>query len=291
MRTNLIRTLFLLAGTCISTTAHAGDENGFWVDPKRLIAKTTSSYVEFGNDFYGRYVIAAGIKKYGLLDNDLGYMANYAGSGRTQWVAFDIVGSNFFGSSYNTSPAIQGYAHLPIFMRGGSFQTSTMVYAGEGKGIFLGRNSDWGDCGAPFNKARIFFETKVVNSGPAIATQSDQSAGAVKCADGYSDKYFEDNKRYQVVVHVNDTHMAYWIYREDSYGNLALWSSNGTEALDYPWTYFNSYFHSVRYSWLPSEYNRMNNNNINTLLIALPSVPQGIGAWNLKIYNLSSGRF
>jgi hypothetical protein len=292
MKTNLVRTLLLLAGTCISTTAHAGDENGFWVDNGLVCAKTMSSYVEFGNDFNGRYVVAAGVKRYGLSPgSDLGYAVSYSGSGRTQWLSFDFVGSNFFGSSFNTSPAIQGGAHLPIFMRVGSFQTSTRIYAAEGKGIFLGRNNSWGDCGAPYDKARIFFETKVVNSGPAIATQSDQSTGAVKCADWYSDKFFEDGKRYRVEMHVNDTHMAYWIYREDPYGNMVLWSANGTEALDYPWTSFNSHFHSVRYSWLPTEYNRMNNNNINALAIALTGVPQGIGAWNLKIYNLNAGRF
>jgi hypothetical protein len=58
-----------------------------------------------------------------------------------------------------------------------------------------------------------------VSSGPAIATQGDQSAGAVKCADGYPDTFFEDSKRCRVVVHVNDTHMAYWFFREDPYGN------------------------------------------------------------------------
>jgi hypothetical protein len=297
MRQQLIKRLFIgIAGIFVMfwmSTAHAGEDNGFWVSDFQLIAETASSSVEFGVDFPGPYVALNGIKRYArTATSGLGYKAPYSGSGRTQWVAFDFIGSNFFGSSSNASPLIQGGAHMPIFLRAGTFQSSTTMYAVEGKGIFLGRNNSfWGSCGAPESKARIFFETKIVNSGEAIRTQSDQSAGAVKCADWFSDKFFEDGVKYSIAMHVNDTNIAYWIYRADQSGNMVLWSSNGTNALDYPRDVnsFNSGFLDA--AWMPTEHSRMNNNNINTLMIAPVLMPTGIGAWNFKISNLNSGNF
>lgn len=270
-------------------TAHAGHENGFWIDNNRLIAETMSSSVELGVDFIGRYVAIAGARRYTFSSstNGLGYKVNYAGSGRTQWVSFEFIGSNFFGNGFNTSPAIQGGNHLIIFLRGRTFQDSSTIYDAEGKGIFFGKNhGSWGGCGLPEDKARIFFETRLVNS--AVASPG-QSGGAVKCADGFSDKYLEDGVKYSVSMHVNDTHIAYWIYRADQVGNMVLWSSNGTNALDYPPTFFNSGL--LNAPWLWNEYPRMNNGNIDTLSIGLAGVQMGIGAWNLKITNLNSGRF
>ncbi|WP_224367527.1 hypothetical protein [Hyalangium versicolor] len=299
MKLFMVRCLFLLASTW-SALAQAGQEYGFWVDDKRVIGTLMSSSVEFGFDGYGRYVAAAGLRRYGrTTTSDLGYQVNYGGSGRTQWVSFDFVGTNIFGSPWNTNSAIQGWAHLPIFMRAGQMDDGVEAYAAEGKGIFLGRNSVWGDCGAPWDKARIFFETKVINSAEGAmqrnlppAQRIDPSKGAVKCADGYADKFFEDGVTYRLTMHVNDTHIAYWLYKQDPYGNMVLWSSNGTYALDYPATSFNSAFiQALGQPWFGYDYGRMNNNNINALVLALVLPPEGIGTWNLKITNLNAGRF
>jgi len=284
------------------------DENSFWIDDS-IIAQTTSSSVEFGFDGYGRYVIVGGIKNYALnRDGSISYKTNTTGNGRTQWLVFDFIGSNFFGS---TSP-LHGGAHMPIFLRSGTFQNSTRPYSAEGKGIFLGRNDVWGTCGAPFAsgavlparspvtpgvepddfRARIFFETKVVNPEAAVSTQGDQSAGAVECADINSDKYFEDNIKYQLRIHVNDTNIAYWIYRANGSGNMDLWSSNGIQSLDYPGVNFNTGFAAAKSTWLPNDHYRMNLNNIDTAFIVLTTLPtDNSGAWNIKMSNLGSGRF
>ena len=295
MRLFIARSLLLLASMW-STMAQAGQEYGFWVDNKRVIGTLMSASVEFGFDGYGRYVAAAGLRRYGPVGSDLGYQVNYGGSGRTQWVSFDFVGTNFFGNPWNTN---QGYAHLPILMRAGQMDDGVVKYAAEGKGIFLGRNSVWGDCGAPWDKARIFFETKVINSAEAAiqrnnppAQRTDPSVGAVKCADGYADKFFEDGVTYRLTMHVNDTHMAYWLYKQDPYGNMVLWSANGTYALDYPATSFNSGFiQALGQPWFGYDYGRMNNYNIDTLALALVLLPEGIGTWKVKITNLNAGRF
>ena len=282
---------FTLASTWTTATAHAGEENGFWADDVRLIAKTTSSSVEFGFDGNNRYITLDGWnRRYARhAGSDLGYQSSYPGSGRTQWIAFDFIGTNFFGSGSNPAPVIQGIAHIPIFLRNRSFYDWAGIVNAEGKGIFLGRNDIWGNCGAPADKGRIFFETRVVRS----QAPSEAVAG-VKCADGYSDKYFVDGQQYRVVVHANDTHLAYWVYLKNWDGSTTLWSSNGTEALDYP-SYspgdYNSAFVNAKSSWLPGEHSRMNNNNLDTATIALPLTTSNAGAWNLKITNLGSGRF
>ncbi len=116
----------------------------------------------------------------------------------------------------------------------------------------------------------------------------------MKCADGYADKFFEDGVTYRLAMHVNDTHIAYWIYKQDPYGNMILWSANGTNALDYPYTSFNSGFHqALSQQWFSGDYYRMNEYNINTLLLGLVLVPlpDNIGTWNVKITNLNAGRF
>jgi hypothetical protein len=297
MRLFIARWLLLLASTC-SSMAQAGQEYGFWVDHERVIGTLMSSSVEFGFDGYGRYVAAAGLRRYGLADSALGYQVNYGGSGRTQWLSFDFVGTNFFGNPWNTNSAIQGGAHLPIFMRVAQWDDGVVKYAVEGKGIFLGRNSGWGNCGAPWDKARIFFETKVVNSAEAAIQRNnpgqrrDPSVGAVKCADGYADKFFEDGVTYRLTMHVNDTHMAYWLYKQDPYGNMVLWSANSTYSLDYPATSFNSGFtQALGQPWFGYDYGRMNNYNIDTLALALVSLPNNIGNWNVRITNLNAGRF
>jgi hypothetical protein len=301
MRLFIARWLLLLASTW-SAMAQAGQEYGFWVDDKRVIGTLMSSSVEFGFDGYGRYVAAAGLRRYGPAGSDLGYQVNYGGSGRTQWLSFDFVGTNFFGNLWNTNSAIQGYAHLPIFMRAAQMDDGVAKYAAEGKGIFLGRNSVWGNCGAPWDKARIFFETKVINSAVAAIQRywppeqrtGDLGVTAVKCADGYADKFFEDGVTYRLTMHVNDTHMAYWLYKQDPSGNMVLWSANGTYALDYPATSFNSGFtQAMGQPWFGYDYGRMNNYNIDTLVLALVLVPlpDGIGTWNVKITNLNAGRF
>lgn len=291
MKRYLTLLFFMLAITWMATTARAGFENGFWIDDVRVTAKIQSSSVEFGFNGSNRYVRLDGFNtKFARFpSSSLSYEASYSGSGRTQWVAFDFIGNNFFGPGVTPSPVIQGGAHLIFFLRNATFlnSTNTEVLNAEGKGIFLGRNNTWGDCGSPIDKARIFFETRVVRSQfPSTA------AAGVKCADWFPDKYFVDNQQYHIEMHVNDTHIAYWIYLKFSNGSTTLWSSNVTEALDYPAsTAINSEFALAKSDWLLPDYNRMNNNDINNLGIGLALENSNNGVWSLKITNLNSSKF
>lgn len=284
--------LLLLASTSMAATAHAGDDNGFWVDNERLIAKTMSSSVEFGFDGWNRYITLNNWNRRNALttSSHLGYEMSYPGSGRTQWVSFDFVGSNVFGTGLSPSPVFQSFVHMPIFLRAGSFHTATVAQNLEGKGIFLGHNDTWGSCGTPASKARIFFETRIVNTW--TPAPYDAVAG-VKCADGSSDKYFEDEQQYHVDMHVNDNYISYWIYLKYPNGSMVLWSASGTEATDYlPYTgNSNAAFVDAKSSWLPREQGRMNDNNLANLSIPLPLLPTNQGPWYLRITNLSSGRF
>jgi len=230
----------------------------------------------------------------------------------TQWLAFDMVTHNV----WNTSPARMSLpsavSHLVIATRGNmriAASTPSYLYIprlefilgiyptllplgqqSEWKGLFIaGKNFRYYDRDAP-EKQNGQECDKSVRNLPHLYFEfayfyRDKGFGSVFCADGYPDKYFEDDVKYTFVIHSAPHGMAYWIYKD---GVPELWSAR--------------YFADA---WFPRgddgiDFETATRDPLGATIINMQKVDTQIGIipvditntdWSIEITNLYSGWF
>ena len=121
---------------------------------------------------------------------------------------FDITTSNYFAGNPNTHFVMAGRAYMNP--PAADYRFKGIFFAGKDFSMGI---PDPRSCPQAMTSPSIYFEMVYLPS--FLAT----------CADPY--KVLEDGVTYNVVMHINDAAISYWIYK----GGV-LWSSNGIYAAD-----------------------------------------------------------